>query len=362
MKVINYGSTYEIYENELKTYDALPAQTYLVKFHPMAGFSLKQVTDFVQKEEKLYGSHEVKIRKVLSAFEKQDRSLGVILSGDKGIGKSLFTQLLAEKAIEKGLPVILVTDNYPNVAEFIEKITQECLVLFDEFEKVFPYRGSSDGANQDSMLGLFDGTSQQKRLYAITVNELRDVSPFLLNRPGRFHYHMRFAYPTPVEIRDYLSDKVSEKYHDEIKAVEVFSRKVKLNFDCLRAIAFELDNGISFVDAIQDLNILSTEPQRYDVLVAFQDAQGNDIDVAVSNEELDLFSKSERVEHYATDDSFSINIDGTVAEELEEGLYISGADCEILWVSDENVRIKDDVTIKHVILVQKAQQMMHYAL
>lgn len=28
MKVINYGSNYEIYANDLKTYDKLPAQTY----------------------------------------------------------------------------------------------------------------------------------------------------------------------------------------------------------------------------------------------------------------------------------------------------------------------------------------------
>ncbi|MCU7556599.1 ATP-binding protein [Macrococcus capreoli] len=362
MKVINYGSTYEIYENELKTFDALPAQTYLVKFHPMAGFSLKQVTDFVQKEEKLYGTHEVKIEKVLSAFEKQNRSLGVILSGDKGIGKSLFTQLLAEKVIEKGLPVILVTDNYPNVAEFIEKITQECLVLFDEFEKVFPYKYNDEGSTQDSMLGLFDGTSQQKRLYAITVNDLHKVSPFLINRPGRFHYHIRFAYPTPSEIREYLTDKVSEEYHSEIKAVELFSSNVKLNFDCLRAIAFELDNGTSFTEAIQDLNILSTEAQRYNVLVTFQTAEGKEIETPISNEQLDLFSANERLEYYSDSDCFTIAIDGTAAVESDGGLFISGGDCEVLYLSDGNDRIKPGSTIKNVVLMQQAQPMLHYVI
>lgn len=359
MKVINYGNTFEIYENELQTYDSLPAQTYLVKFHPMAGFSLKRVSDFVQKEEKLYGSHTQKITKVMDAFKKQDRSLGVILSGDKGIGKSLFTQLLAEEAVKQGMPVILVTDNYPNIAEFIEKITQECLVLFDEFEKVFPQKG--DGATQDSMLGLFDGTSQEKRLYAITVNDLHKVSSFMINRPGRFHYHIRFAYPSPAEIREYLEDKVSPEYHSEIKVVEIFSRKVKLNYDCLRAIAFELDNGHTFADAIQDLNILNTESQRYDVIITFQDEKGNEFTEHLSSYSVDLFSNREEIEKYSSANSYAIYVDGTVAEDTSDGLYISGADCEVAWCSDDNDDIKEGSTIKHVILKQKQQAALHFA-
>lgn len=359
MKVINYGNTFEIYENELQTYDKLPAQTYLVKFNPMAGFSLRRVTDFEQREDKLYGTHTQKITKVMDAFNKVERSLGVILSGDKGIGKSLFTQLLAEDAIKRGIPVILVTDNYPNIAEFIEKITQECVVLFDEFEKVFPQNG--EGSTQDSLLGLFDGTSQEKRLYAITVNDLHKVSPFMLNRPGRFHYHIRFSYPSPVEIREYLEDKVSPKYKSEIKAVELFSRKVKLNYDCLRAIAFELDNGVAFVDAIQDLNILNTEAQRYDLAVTLVDEDGNEFDEFIKDYRVDLFSNRERIEVYGAD-SYAIFIDGTAAEDLEQGLYISGADCEWDWIDGDNVKVTDKCTIKSVILIQKKQALMHYAI
>ncbi|UBH21938.1 ATP-binding protein [Macrococcus armenti] len=359
MKVINYGNTFEIYENELQTYDKLPAQTYLVKFNPMAGFSLRRVTDFEQREEKLYGTHTQKITKVMDAFNKVERSLGVILSGDKGIGKSLFTQLLAEDAIKRGMPVILVTDNYPNIAEFIEKITQECVVLFDEFEKVFPQNG--DGSTQDSLLGLFDGTSQEKRLYAITVNDLHKVSSFMLNRPGRFHYHIRFAYPSPVEIREYLEDKVSPKYKSEIKAVEIFSRKVKLNYDCLRAIAFELDNGVEFADAIQDLNILNTEAQRYDMLVTFQDANGVEFDDYIKSYAVDLFSNKERIEQYGSN-SYAIYVDGTAANDAENGLYISGADCEIGWIDEHNEKIKEGFTIKSVVLTQRKQALMHYAI
>ena len=40
-----------------------------------------------------------KVKKVLHAFERFQRSLGTILSGDKGIGKSVFAKLLCQKDI-----------------------------------------------------------------------------------------------------------------------------------------------------------------------------------------------------------------------------------------------------------------------
>lgn len=77
MKVINYGSNYEIYANDLKTYDKLPAQTYKVRFNPMSGFSLAVTDDFKLKESKVYGDRLVKIEKVLHTFKTINRSLGL---------------------------------------------------------------------------------------------------------------------------------------------------------------------------------------------------------------------------------------------------------------------------------------------
>ena len=44
-------------------------------------------------------------------------------------------------------------------------------------------------------------------------------------------------------------------YDNQIQKVVDFGAKMKLNYDCLRAIAFELNMGIEFEDAIEDLNI-----------------------------------------------------------------------------------------------------------
>ena len=132
MRVIGYGSNFEIYGNDLQTYDKLPAGTYAVKFNPMSGFSLKKVDDFKQLEEKVYGNHAEKIEKVIEAFNRMNRSLGVIMSGDKGIGKSMFTQILAEKAVTIDMPVIIVDKAYKGIASFLESIDQEVLVLTEK--------------------------------------------------------------------------------------------------------------------------------------------------------------------------------------------------------------------------------------
>ena len=73
----------------------------------MTGFFLKVRPDLVVKEP-VYGVHPEKAEKVLRSFKVFQRNLGVILSGDKGIGKSLFARLLSAKAVEAGYPVIIV--------------------------------------------------------------------------------------------------------------------------------------------------------------------------------------------------------------------------------------------------------------
>ena len=63
-----------------------------------------------------------KVAKVLKAFPKAEKNLGVILSGNKGIGKSLFAKTLAVEATKVGLPVIIVDTYIPGIASFIEEI------------------------------------------------------------------------------------------------------------------------------------------------------------------------------------------------------------------------------------------------
>lgn len=163
----------------------------------------------------------VKVDKVLSSFHCAERNLGVILSGDKGIGKSMFAKLLCIKAVEAQLPVILIDSCVPGIARFIESIEQECVVLFDEFDKTF--KNTHDHDDQSALLTLFDGTAGGKKLFIVTCNELYRLSDFIVNRPGRFHYHFRFNYPEPDDIRAYLKDKLKPEFYGEIEGVVQFA-------------------------------------------------------------------------------------------------------------------------------------------
>ena len=269
MNVVHSGDTFQIYSNALKTYEKLPLGTYDVCFHKMMGFYLTSHPDLVVNEEKIYGSTPAKVEKVLRGFQAVDRNFGVILSGRKGIGKSLFARQLAVRSKDYNLPLIIVSCYYPGIADFLSSIDQEVIVLFDEFEKTF---ADQEHVNpQEEMLPLFDGIDNGKKLFIITCNEVHKLNSYLINRPGRFHYHFVLGNPTPDEIKEYMTDKLNPEYHHLIKKLIGFSMNVDLTYDVLRAIAFELNMGYSFEDTLMDLNISKEGTPKYNIRVEFAD-------------------------------------------------------------------------------------------
>ena len=269
MHIVESGKRYRIFNNAITTYDQLPPKTYRVDYDPETRiFSLLEAHDFEIPETKIYGQHLDKVKKVLNSMDKMNRNLGVILSGDKGIGKSLFSKCLGLKARKKGIPVILVNEYNEGIANFLEEIEQTVMILFDEYDKTFNDKKYNC---QAEMLSLFDGVSAGKKLFVITCNEIQSLSQYLINRPGRFHYHFRFLYPTADEIRDYMEDKLDKQYYDEIENVIAFSVRMNLNYDCLRSIAFELNNGLKFQEAINDLNIIRiSQYKNIKIIVEFE--------------------------------------------------------------------------------------------
>lgn len=290
MKAIKTGNEYRIYDDSLQTFDTFPPKIYNIRCSKMSGFYLEEHPDFTI-DEKIYGVHPEKVEKVIRSFAQFQRNLGVILSGAKGIGKSLFARMVCIRANQMGLPVFIADQFYNGIAAYIESIDQEAVVLFDEFDKTFggvkQQEGQADA--QAGLLSLFDGTSVGKKLFIITCNSLSGLSDFLVNRPGRFHYHFRFECPTPAEVTAYLRDKLPEKYYGEIDKVVTFSQKTELNYDCLRAIAFELSNGEPFERAILDLNILNTNQESYRVTLRYNNGEI----LTSKHERIDLFTPDE---------------------------------------------------------------------
>ena len=362
MKAINTGDTYEIYGDSLRTYDALPPLSYSVEFSKMTGFFLKKHSDIEINEDKIYGVHINKVEKVLSSFNVFERNLGVILSGDKGIGKSLFAKLLSVKAIENNLPVIIVDKYIPGVASFIDSIDQKVMILFDEFDKTFSDCG--DEHPQTEMLTLFDGLSHGKKLFVITCNEIRVLNKYLINRPGRFHYHFRFEYPSVEEIKEYLEDKLEPQYYKEIKSVISFSRKVNLNYDCLRAIAFELSGGGEFKEIIKDLNIVNFAPESYALKLYYNNGMVAHLDSA----QIDLFDDSERFVGWLYNDDgeyvvrISFNVSDCIFDETKMCNVVAGDNVELKYVDadDDFISKIRNAKAQYLTITRNIQKGLHY--
>ena len=287
MNVIKEGSVYRIYGDDLTVLKKLPASTYRVCFSEMSGFFLTRVDDMETKEEKIYGKANELVDVVFETFTKVNRNLGVLASGQKGTGKSLFMRQLAEKSISEGIPVILITEAFDGVTDFLEKIEDASMVVFDEFEKV--YRKKEE---QETLLGMLDGISSKKRLFVFTINEIYQLSSYFLDRPGRVHYHITFGQPKEEEIRQYLQDNVKEQYWQEIDSVIEFARDINLTYDCLRAIALEFNLGRSFNEFIDLLNISPSAYADFSMRFVFE---GVDQDVIIPSISVFKNEKNQKV-------------------------------------------------------------------
>lgn len=253
MKIIHSEGMYRIFNDGIESFDQLPARSYRVGFSEQTGFYLTNADD-VKNTEKVYGDLNAKADKVFNAYKHSTRSIGVLMSGEKGIGKTMLARILCERANAMGLPVIIISFASNGIAQFLGSITQPAMILFDEFEKMFS-RKDGDAGDQPEMLSLLDGLYNSKWLFCFTCNHISQISDYMLGRPGRIHYHFRFQNPAKSEIEAYLKDNIPEEKWDQIVEVVNYSNYARVNYDALRAIAFEFKMGGNFRDFIGDLNI-----------------------------------------------------------------------------------------------------------
>lgn len=304
MNIVMSNGRYEVYGDNVQTFKTLPVRSYeLYIQQSMEGIriSLLDRPDLIVNEDKVYGDVDTRTDKIMRSFNLAERNFGVILSGPKGTGKSILARVLAQKAIAAGLPVIVASQSAPGVARFLASIEQEVMIIFDEFDKTFA--PTEDFDPQEELLPLFDGLNAGKKLFVITCNDPDELNEFLLNRPGRFHYHFTVGSPSDTEIREYMQDKLLPQYHNSIDEIVNFAQIVNITYDYLRAIAFELNQGYPFQEVLQDLNISRTTDVWFDIQVTLSNGEV----YACYGEYIDLYrSRPENIR--AWDASYRHNI------------------------------------------------------
>lgn len=332
--VVAVGETYRLFGDSVTTYSGLPAYTFTVEFSDLTGYSLRRTEPLTQGEERVYGNHSDRVRRIVKSYGVMDRSLGVILSGDKGMGKSLMLRMVSEAMRDTyDLPTIIVRKNTPGIAAFLDEVG-EAVVVFDEFEKIFV--SDHNGDEQAQFLSLFDGMSTAKRLYILSVNDLNRLNDFMQNRPGRFHYHMRFTYPAADMIRTYLKDQVNGISEDNLREVVSFSRRYDLTFDHLRAIAFEMNLGEDFKEVVGDLNIKRTTRQGSTAEVVVVLKSGKTVTFTGY---VDMFDEESPVGMYDRVSDLDIKFRLLGAVETEEGFVLDIGQVNITDDDEEMVPV-----------------------
>ena len=231
------GNTWRVASEEaMDLHQMLPVGNYTIKVDMFENMFLEMVDSFPEPS-KLYGDTAKNATKILNTFMDRSESTGVMLNGEKGSGKTLLAKVLSMRAAkEHGIPTIIINQPWTGdkFNKFLQDIEQPCVVLFDEFEKVY------DSDDQEQALTLLDGVFPSKKLFVITCNDKWRVNEHMRNRPGRIYYMLDFKGLEPEFIREYCQDNLKAKQHIE-RITNISVMFDQFNFDMLKALVEEMN-------------------------------------------------------------------------------------------------------------------------
>lgn len=234
--------------NPDNTNEKLQPRVYSVGYSQIFGFYLNIIKDNFDVPEVIFGDYKKRAEKVMNTYNARSSSTGVLLTGNKGSGKSMISELIANMAIEQGLPVILVNEKFTGdtFSSFMDDIG-ECVLFFDEFAKVYE-------DNQDGLLSLLDGTMSRKRLIMMTENKTTRINEFMLNRPGRIFYHFKYDKIGEDFITEFCEHHNVAEIVEDLKYIR--STALEFSVDVLQAIVEEYKRyGGKVDDIVKDMNI-----------------------------------------------------------------------------------------------------------
>ena len=245
------GNTFRIATKEsMDLHEVLPVGNYVVKQDQFENFYIEQIEDF-DVPTKMYGDTLRNTDRIINSFWKRDKSTGVMLVGEKGSGKTLLCKNICVEMAKQGVPTIVINAAWhgDKFNTLIQSIQQPCIVLFDEFEKVY------NGEEQEAMLTLLDGIYSSRKLFLLTSNDKWRVDSHMRNRPGRIFYMVNFTGLDEAFIREYCGDNLNDKSHTD-KIVNIASVFSAFNFDMLKAMIEEMNRyNESPQDALRILNV-----------------------------------------------------------------------------------------------------------
>ena len=183
---------------------------------------------------KVYQTKKDKIfvKRVLKNFEINSKNTtGVLLTGEKGTGKSVTAKVIAEKA---GLPIIIIGPETEEkyLEEFFREFDTPVCILFDEVDKSF---------NTERLLTFLDGMHKTtKKLVIMTANDEDRLSEYIKNRCSRIRYYRHYnMLDDAKEYAELICDAKGIENKEEV--VDFIMKYIKYP---------SIDNISSFIDEI----------------------------------------------------------------------------------------------------------------
>lgn len=240
-------------------------------------------TDFKLSHSKIYGKSQAIADHIVKAYEctPSSRNMGVLLSGGRGLGKTLTTRLVIEQ-LSKKYPVIIISEYFNGMVDFLENV-RGCVILMDEFEKFMSgnIRGNdaeSEQTKQETLLSLLDGnTGSCGNLFLLTVNNTYKLDENLKSRPGRIRYHYRYLSETVDVVREYCKDNL--KNQDRIEeVVKALGGAEYVSMDIITSFVEELNNFPEMrpSEVIEYFNIESGD-RKYTFNIVMRDTEDGNV-------------------------------------------------------------------------------------
>jgi hypothetical protein len=228
--------------NALTIEQTLENKNYLFNFDENGNCWLEDIEEF-KFPDKVYDVSDELRNLIKTSYDANQKNLGVLLTGNKGQGKSLTAKLICT---DLNQPVIIINKQIPtevNFTTFLSNIKQNHTLFVDEFEKLFDTKKTGNTTNgyhtQESFLSFMDGvtSNEHKVLFLMTTNE--SVNEFFINRPSRIKFLQEYAELPEDLFNMIVDDKLDNPEYK--KDLEENVSLVNLNIDLLISIIDDIN-------------------------------------------------------------------------------------------------------------------------